>query len=117
MEPEAATDRPDRGATEDVGVGSGHRGTGDVGGVDPHAAGVIVELQRAAGTAGGGSVGCVSGPVGVLLRVLAVVAVVAVALLVLAWALQRRLIYLPASGPVPSSVTVLPGSQEVEFDT
>jgi len=65
--------------------------------------------------AGGGSVGCVSGPVGVLLRVLAVV--VAVALLVLAWALQRRLIYLPASGPVPSSVTVLPGSQEVEFDT
>ena len=42
MEPEAATDRPDRGATEDVGVGSGHRDTGDVGGVDPHAAGVIV---------------------------------------------------------------------------
>jgi hypothetical protein len=52
-----------------------------------------------------------------LARVLtAVVAAVAVAL-VLVWALQRRLIYLPAAGPPPSAAVMLPGSQEVSFDT
>lgn len=52
-----------------------------------------------------------------LLRVTTAVLVAAVALLVLAWALQRRLIYLPARGPVPSAGAVLPGSEEVSFDT
>jgi len=59
----------------------------------------------------------VSGHASVLLRVLTAVVVVAVALLVLAWALQRRLIYLPAPGAVPSAGAVLPGSEEVAFDT
>jgi hypothetical protein len=45
------------------------------------------------------------------------VVVAAVAVLVLAWALQRRLIYLPAAGPVPAAGAVLPGSEEVAFDT
>jgi len=65
----------------------------------------------------GGSVGLVSGLPSVLLRVMIAVLVAAVALLVLAWALQRRLIYLPARGPVPPAGAVLPGSEEVSFDT
>jgi fermentation-respiration switch protein FrsA (DUF1100 family) len=59
----------------------------------------------------------VGGHVSVLLRVLTAVVTVAVALLVLAWALQRRLIYLPAAGPVPYAGAVLPGSEEVSFHT
>jgi fermentation-respiration switch protein FrsA (DUF1100 family) len=59
----------------------------------------------------------VSGPVSVLTRVTAVVVLVAVVLLVLAWALQRRLIYLPSRGPVPAAARVLPGSAEVSFPT
>ena len=42
--------------------------------------------------------------------------VAVVALLVLAWALQRRLIYPPASGPVPADA-LLRGGEEVSFDT
>jgi len=59
----------------------------------------------------------VSGHFSVLLRVLCALLVVAVTLLVLAWALQRRLIYLPASGPVPASGAAVLGSEEVAFDT
>jgi fermentation-respiration switch protein FrsA (DUF1100 family) len=59
----------------------------------------------------------VSGPVSVLTRVTAVVVLVALVLLVLAWAAQRRLIYLPSRGPVPAAADVLPGSQEVSFPT
>lgn len=51
-----------------------------------------------------------------VLRVAAVVMVPVVVLLVLAWALQRRLIYLP-SGRVPAAGSVLPGAEEVSFDT
>jgi uncharacterized protein len=59
----------------------------------------------------------VNGPALVLLRVATAVVVTVVALLVLAWALQRRLIYLPASGPVPAMDALLPGGEEVSFDT
>jgi fermentation-respiration switch protein FrsA (DUF1100 family) len=59
----------------------------------------------------------VNGPALVLLRVATAVVVTVVALLVLAWALQRRLIYLPASGPVPAVGALLPGGEEVSFDT
>ena len=52
-----------------------------------------------------------------LLRVTAAVVVAAVALLVLAWVLQRRLIYLPAGRVVPPAGAVLPGSEDVSFDT
>ena len=58
-----------------------------------------------------------SGHAWVPVRVLAVVVVVGALLLVLAWALQRRLIYLPAPGSVPPAGAVLPGSEEVLFDT
>ena len=58
-----------------------------------------------------------SGQTSVLLRVVAAVLLGVVALLVLAWALQRRLIYLPGSEPVPPAQAVLPGADEVSFDT
>ena len=58
-----------------------------------------------------------TGPAPVLARVATAVVVVVVALLVLAWALQRKLIYLPAAGPVPAVGTLLPGAEEVSFDT
>ena len=58
-----------------------------------------------------------SGQASVLLKVTAAVVVGAVVLVALAWALQRSLIYLPARGPVPSAGAVLPGSEEVSFDT
>ena len=58
-----------------------------------------------------------NGPALVLLRVVTAVVVTVVALLVLAWALQRRLIYLPASGPAPAMDALLPGGEEVSFDT
>jgi fermentation-respiration switch protein FrsA (DUF1100 family) len=59
----------------------------------------------------------VNGPALVMLRVATAVVVTVVVLVVLAWALQRRLIYLPASGPVPAMDAVLPGGEEVSFDT
>jgi fermentation-respiration switch protein FrsA (DUF1100 family) len=78
---------------------------------------VACSSRRPVAPGPGGSVGVVSGSASVLLRVLTVVVVAAVALVVLAWALQRRLIYLPGGGRVPSVGAVLPGGQEVSFDT
>jgi hypothetical protein len=52
-----------------------------------------------------------------VLRVTAIVVVPVVVLLVLAWALQRRLIYLPSTGRVPAAGSVLPGAEDVSFDT
>jgi uncharacterized protein len=45
--------------------------------------------------------------------------VVAVVLFVVLsfWALQRRLIYLPSGGDVPSATTVLPGARDVQLTT
>lgn len=45
----------------------------------------------------------------------AVVVLVVTGLAALAWTQQRRLIYFPTSGPVPSAATVLPGSRDVEL--
>jgi uncharacterized protein len=33
------------------------------------------------------------------------------------WALQRRMIYLPDTGPMPAAATVLPGGEDVELTT
>jgi fermentation-respiration switch protein FrsA (DUF1100 family) len=44
--------------------------------------------------------------------------VVAVVLVVLfSWAFQRRLIYLPSTGAVPSAATTLPGARDVQLTT
>jgi hypothetical protein len=51
---------------------------------------------------------------GIILLVVAAVLLAPVGLL---WALQRRLIYLPAPRAVPPAATVLPGAEEVAFDT
>jgi fermentation-respiration switch protein FrsA (DUF1100 family) len=59
----------------------------------------------------------VSGPGAVLTRVTAVVVLAAVVLLLLVWAFQRRLIYLPSREPVPAAARVLPRSEEVSFST
>jgi len=59
----------------------------------------------------------VSGPALVLVRVAIAAVLAVVALLVFAWTLQRRLIYLPASGPAPAIGAELPGGEEVSFDT
>ena len=48
--------------------------------------------------------------------VLVVVAVLAASLGLL-WAFQRRLIYLPSPGPVPPAASVLPGAEDVSFET
>jgi uncharacterized protein len=48
--------------------------------------------------------------------VLVVVAVLAASLGLL-WAFQRRLIYLPSPGPVPPAASVLPGAEDVTFET
>jgi fermentation-respiration switch protein FrsA (DUF1100 family) len=48
-----------------------------------------------------------------LLATLAVV----VLLLALLWGFQRKLVYFPAAGPVPSASTVLTGGQDVELET
>jgi fermentation-respiration switch protein FrsA (DUF1100 family) len=45
------------------------------------------------------------------------VVVVAALLVVLAWALQRRLVYLPSTAPVPSAGQVLPGGRDVVLHT
>jgi len=49
--------------------------------------------------------------------ILLVVAAVLAASLGLLWAFQRRLIYLPSPGPVPPAATVLPGAEDVSFET
>jgi fermentation-respiration switch protein FrsA (DUF1100 family) len=49
--------------------------------------------------------------------ILAVVVAILLAPLGLLWAFQRRLIYLPAPRSVPPAATVLPGAEEVAFET
>jgi uncharacterized protein len=49
--------------------------------------------------------------------ILLVVAAVLVAPIGLLWALQRRLLYLPAPRTVPPAASVLPGAEEVMFET
>ena len=51
------------------------------------------------------------------MRAVLVVVVVVLALLTLAWAFQRHLIYLPATGEVPPASSVLPGGRDVRFQT
>jgi fermentation-respiration switch protein FrsA (DUF1100 family) len=51
---------------------------------------------------------------GVVLLVVAAVLAASVGLL---WAFQRRLIYLPSPGPVPVAAAVLPGAEDVSFET
>jgi uncharacterized protein len=52
-----------------------------------------------------------------LLAGLVGVGVIAALLVVLPWALQRRLIYLPSMAPVPSVGQVLPGARDVTLHT
>jgi uncharacterized protein len=52
--------------------------------------------------------------VGIILLVVAAVLVAPIGLL---WAFQRRLIYLPAPRTVPPAASVLPGAEEVRFET
>jgi fermentation-respiration switch protein FrsA (DUF1100 family) len=59
----------------------------------------------------------VTGLVGLAVRVVAVAAVIALLVVALAWAFQRRLIYLAGPGPVPSAAAVLPGAEDVSFRT
>ena len=49
--------------------------------------------------------------------ILLVVAAVLAASLGLLWAFQRRLIYLPSPGPVPPAASLLPGAEDVSFET
>jgi fermentation-respiration switch protein FrsA (DUF1100 family) len=49
--------------------------------------------------------------------ILVVVVAVLAAPIGLLWAFQRRLIYLPSSGPVPPAASVLPGAEDVTFET
>jgi uncharacterized protein len=50
------------------------------------------------------------------ITLLVVVAVLA-ALLGLLWLFQRRLLYFPTPGPVPPAASVLPGAEDVSFET
>lgn len=52
-----------------------------------------------------------------LLKLLAGAVALAVLVLVLAYLFQRRLVFLPADGPVPAADTVLPGASDVELRT
>lgn len=49
--------------------------------------------------------------------VVAIVAIVASGLVALVWSQQRRLIYFPSPGPVPSAATVLPNGQDVVLES
>lgn len=49
--------------------------------------------------------------------VIAIVALVTIGLLAALWSTQRRLVYFPSPGPVPSAATVLPGGRDVELTT
>ncbi len=49
--------------------------------------------------------------------VVAIVALVASGLLALVWSQQRRLIYFPSPGPIPSAATILPNGQDVVLET
>lgn len=50
-------------------------------------------------------------------RPVAVVLVTVILLLVVAWALQRKLVYYPSTGPVPSASAVLDGARDVRLET
>ncbi|MGH8938698.1 MAG: alpha/beta hydrolase, partial [Actinomycetes bacterium] len=52
-----------------------------------------------------------------MLRLAAVTVAVVVVLLGLAWGLQRRLIYFPATERVPDAASVLPGARDVTLET
>ncbi|HWM02423.1 MAG TPA: alpha/beta hydrolase [Actinophytocola sp.] len=52
-----------------------------------------------------------------VLQVLAGVLALVVVVLALAYLFQRRLIYLPSSGPVPPAASVLPGARDVRLTT
>lgn len=58
-----------------------------------------------------------TGAASLLLRSVAVAVTVVVLVVGLAWAFQRRLVYLPDPRPVPPVSTTLPGAQEVVFPT
>lgn len=51
------------------------------------------------------------------MRAALIVCAVVVVLLGVIWGLQRRLIYLPDTRPVPPAATVLPGAREVTLET
>jgi uncharacterized protein len=50
-------------------------------------------------------------------RMIAIVTLVATGLAALLWSQQRRLIYFPSPGPVPSAAAVLPGGRDVVLHT
>ncbi len=52
-----------------------------------------------------------------LLTVVVIVTLVASGLIALMWSQQRRLIYFPSPGPVPSAAAVLPNGRDVVLDT
>jgi uncharacterized protein len=52
-----------------------------------------------------------------LLTVVVIVTLVASGLIALMWSQQRRLIYFPSPGPVPSAAAVLPTARDVVLDT
>ncbi|MPZ80929.1 MAG: alpha/beta fold hydrolase [Actinophytocola sp.] len=52
-----------------------------------------------------------------MVQVLAGVVELVVVVVTLAYLFQRRLIYLPSSGPVPPAATVLPGARDVRLET
>src|SRR5918999_4747543 len=54
---------------------------------------------------------------GLVVRVVVVAVAVVVLLLALVWLAQRKLIYLPATGPVAPAHTVIPGAEDVELRT
>ena len=53
----------------------------------------------------------------VSLRLLVIVTLVASGLIALIWSQQRRLIYFPSPGPVPSAASVLPDGRDVVLQT
>ena len=54
---------------------------------------------------------------GAVLRTALVVTVVGLLLVTLLWIFQRRLIYLPSTGPVPSAAQMIPGARDVAVET
>ena len=51
------------------------------------------------------------------LAVIVIVTLVASGLIALMWSQQRRLIYFPSRGPVPSASTIAPTGKDVVVDT
>ena len=52
-----------------------------------------------------------------MVRAVVIIAAAAVVSVALVWAFQRHLIYLPATAPVASASTVIPGARDVELHT